>query len=222
VGVEPVGGLGLGADVRLVDEDDVDAEYSYGAADGPSQRTEPPELADHHAAVPDLGELAESLGVAQRGHAGPLATLAAEAGQHPQRFWPAHAVATHAASVLELRQGRGRLDAEDAVHSTGVETEPGEFSLQGRHVVAAHVRRGEAQETVPKVPTSLHQSRPGRLVADAGRPKAPRMLELGDRLTRGGAVHPDVGPDGGVTGEAQATLQVTHGVAALTRFQQDG
>ena len=129
VRTEAVGGLGVGASVGFVHQDDVHALGAGRSGNGPSHAAQATELADHHAAVDDLLDRADALGLAQRRHAGTLTRLPTQSLEVPQGVGPADAIARHAAAALELKERAGRTRPEDVIDPTGVEAQSAQLCL---------------------------------------------------------------------------------------------
>src|SRR5207302_8233767 len=78
---------------------------------------------------------------------------------------------------LELADGGFGLRAEDAVDTSGVESEGREAILKVAHVVPAEVGRGEVQDPVAESPGCLDELAPGFFPDDAVDVQAALLLE---------------------------------------------
>ena len=155
-------------------------------------------------------------------HTRTLTRLLAKSFEVAKRVGAADPVARHAAASLELQQRARRTRSEDAVDATGIKAQPTEFSLQRGDVVAAYVRRGELEQSVTQRPACFYQGAPRGVVTDTTCTQAARFLKARHGCFGGRAISTDLRRRGGITDVGKSTLQISDGLAALTRRQGEG
>ena len=132
-----------------------------------------------------------------------------ESLQARQRVVSTDAIAAQIHVQLEVRDGRGRQRAPDAIDATHGKPQRAEHALHIGDVVTAQLRRPQIQQPIAQPLSSLNQQRPGLGTADAVDVDGTLLLERLDgfgscRVVRSGD---GAGP---VARRAQAVLQVSN------------
>ncbi len=135
------------------------------------------------------------------------------------RVGTAHAVGGEARVALEVLQRPCGGRTVDAVDPTAVEAEPRQRGLEVADVVTAEVGRDQDEQAVAELPRRLDERTPGLLVALAGRPESAVVLEPDQGRFGGRAKKTRLGTGRSESGGAEAALQVSDGLAALTGSQ---
>ena len=120
-----------------------------------------------------------------------------------------HPVGRQADVLLELTSSGLCVGSEDAVHPTGVESEPAEPPLEFFYVVAAHHRGAVVKKPVAQPHFCFHQRVPGVRSADAVHHEPAVSLEVPQSsLSRRAELA--VVSLGAVADESQPTLKIEH------------
>jgi hypothetical protein len=162
-----------------------------------------------------VGEKAVALAQGRDAWSG--AALAPHAFDRLQGDRTADTVDDETAVALEILEGMISEWAEDAINFAAIEPESAEAVLEFSDVVAAHIRSGMQEKTVAKPARCLDEARPGVLAALTVDCKAAGLLECSNGCL---GVTTEKARLGNRTrekpGGAEAALQITDGISALT------